>query len=72
MIVTFTQILDRYEEDVESKNGIPKSRYVGQKGKVVHICSVGSKRDWRLYDVQFKDGTIWSLEPEQVRIGGIL
>lgn len=67
MIVTFTQILDRYEEDIESKTGIPKSRYVGKKGKVVHVCKMDGKKDRELYDVMFKDGTIWSLEPEQIK-----
>ena len=47
--------------------GIPKSRYVGKKGKVVHVCKMDGKKDRELYDVMFKDGTIWSLEPEQIK-----
>ena len=67
MIVTFTKILDRYEEEIETKTGFPKSRKENKKGKVIHVCKMDGKKDRELYDVMFKDGTIWSLEPEQIK-----
>lgn len=33
----------------------------------IHVCKMDGKKDRELYDVMFKDGTIWSLEPEQIK-----
>lgn len=67
--VKLLSLTDGYEHKLVSSTGKLKKEYIGQIGKVIHMCviSKGNYVKPTLYDVQFDDGAIFCLDENQIR-----
>lgn len=67
--VKLLSLTDGYEHKLVSSTGKLKKEYIGQIGKVIHMCviSKGNYVKPTLYDVQFDDGAIFCLDEDQIR-----
>lgn len=61
-------LTDKYEYELISSTGKRKKDYIGQIGKVIHICVISKDHYVNpiLYDVWFGDGDIFCVESEQI------
>lgn len=61
-------LADKYEYELISSTGKLKKEYIGQIGKVIHVCVISKDHYVKpiLYDVQFGDGAIFCVESEQI------
>lgn len=61
-------LTDKYEYELISSTGKRKKDYIGQIGKVIHICVISKDHYVKpiLYDVQFVDGARFCVESEQI------
>ncbi len=61
-------LTDKYEKELISSTGKLKKEYIGQIGKVIHICVISKDHYVKpiLYDVQFVDGARFCVESEQI------
>ncbi len=61
-------LIDKYEYELISSTGKRKKDYIGQIGKVIHICVISKDHYVKpiLYDVQFGDGAIFCLDDDQI------
>lgn len=67
--VKLLSLTDGYEHKLVSSTGKLKKEYIGQIGKVIHMCviSKGNYVKPTLYDVQFDDGAIFCLDEDQIK-----
>lgn len=67
--IKLLSLTDGYEHKLVSSTGKLKKEYIGQIGKVIHMCviSKGNYVKPTLYDVQFDDGAIFCLDEDQIR-----
>lgn len=61
-------LTDKYEEKLISSTGKLKKEYIGQIGKVIHVCVISKDHYVKpmLYDVQFGDDARFCVEREQI------
>lgn len=67
--IKLLSLTDGYEYKLVSSTGKLKKEYIGQIGKVIHMCviSKGNYVKPTLYDIQFDDGAIFCLDEDQIR-----
>lgn len=67
--IKLLSLTDGYEHKLVSSTGKLKKEYIGQIGKVIHMCviSKGNYVKPTLYDVQFDDGAIFCLDEDQIK-----